>query len=332
MKTKVLLIGPAYFAYNQSIASAFDPDRFEIKIIEYTEKLGQINLLNKIVYFFSTKRINTTVKLLTKLNQYILNTYNRYRPDVILIIKGDTINDETILKMKGSKRILWMLDGIFYHPQSVKLAFEMDAVFLFEKTDITEARKINSNTFYLPPAFDDQIFRKLPLKKDIDILFIGVLYDSRIKLLEKLQKRFPQLNIKVYCKRYWFYKTPLKYFKSLTDSMFINRFVTPIQANILYNRSKICLNMHHAQSIYGINPRFFEILGARALQFVDHKLYIDEFFSEYDVQTYNNEEELFEMISQQFANNSEQENNKLYDTICKYHTYKKRVEYILGKI
>ena len=332
MKTKVLLIGPAYFRYNQSIASAFNPDRFEIKIIEYTEKLGQFNSLNKIAYFISLKKPDTTLKLLARLNKFILRTYNLYRPDIVLIIKGDTIKEETISEMKRSKNILWMLDGIFYHPKSIKLAGKMDAVFLFEKTEVEEVKKLNSNTFYLPPAFDDQIFKKLPLKKDIDILFIGVLYESRIKLLEKLCKSFPQLNIKIYCKRFWFLKTPLKYLKSLTDNTFINRFVTPVEANVLYNRSKICLNMHHTQSVYGINPRFFEILGAKALQFVDHKLFIDEFFSGHNVQTYKNEDELFLMIDQQLTNNSEQVNNKLYDTVSKYHTYKNRVEYILGKV
>jgi spore maturation protein CgeB len=338
MKTKVLLIGPKCFNYNQSVASAFNSDKFEVKIIDYAEQFGQINLRNKISYFFSSNRIATTSKLLSKLNEYILITYKHYCPDIVLIIKGDVIDEETVVKMSRSKNILWMMDGIFYNPQSIKLADKVDAVFLFEKTDIGKVRAYNKNTFYLPSAYDDQIFKKLQLEKDIDLLFIGTLHESRIKLLEKIRKRFPQLKIRVYCERFRFYKTPLKYLKSFTDTFYINRFVTPSEANVLYNRSKICLNIHHEQSVYGINPRFFEILGANAIQFVDHKPFIDDYFSDYNISTYTTDEELFQMISLQFNCNSQrsettqQENKKLYDTVRKYHTYKNRVEFMLEKV
>lgn len=332
MKTKVLLIGPKCFNYNQSVGSAFNAEKFEVRIIDYAEQFGQINLQNKISYFFSKNRIATTSKLLAKLNSSIRTTYDHYRPDIVLFIKGDTISEETVVKMKGSKNILWMMDGIFYNPQSIKLADKMDAVFLFEKTDVEKVKNYNKNAFYLPSAFDDQIFKKLHQKKDIDILFIGTLHDSRIKLLEKLHEEFPQLVMKVFCERYRFYKTPIIYLKSLTDNIFINRFVTPTEANILYNRSKVCLNIHHGQSEYGINPRFFEILGANAFQFVDHKPFIEDYFSGYNIRTYKSEEELIQMIRLHFSDNIQQKDQKLYDTVLKYHTYKNRVEYILENI
>ena len=332
MKRKVLLIGPAYFNYNQSIASAFDPEKFELKIVDYTEEFGQINFSNIIAYFFSGKRNITTQRLLKKLNEYILTIYNHFRPDIVLVIKGDIISEKTVLEINRSKNILWMLDGISSKPLSLKMAEKMDAVFLFEKTEVEEVKKINANTFYLPPAFDDQIFKKLQLKKDIDLLFIGILYESRIKLLEKSHLKFPQLKMKVYCKRYWFYKTPLKYLKSLKDNVFINRFVTPAEANVLYNRSNICLNMHHEQSVYGINPRFFEILGSNSIQFVDRKPFIEEYFPDFNIYSYTTEEELFDMIDQKINNNLPQEDQALYSTINKHHTYRNRVDYILERI
>lgn len=332
MKTKVLLIGPQCFNYNQSIASAFDDESYEVKIIDYHEQFGQIKLINKIAYFFSAQRIQTTAKLLSKLNKYIISVYNQYCPDIVLIIKGDTILEETVLKMKRSKNILWMLDGIYYNPQSINLVDKVDAVFLFEKTDEESVKKINQNTFYLPSAFDDRIFKNLELPKDIDLLFIGTLHDSRVKLLEKLHAIFPQLEMKVYCERYRIYKSPVKYFKSLKDKVFINRFVSPSEANVLYNRSKICLNMHHEQSVYGINPRFFEITGANALQFVDYKPFIDDYFSDYSIKTYQTEAELFELIRQYFGKNQLPDDRGLYDAVNKYHTYRNRVEYILDKI
>lgn len=329
---KVLIIGPAYFEYNQSIAAAFDSNKFDLRIIDYSDQFGQINLNNKLLYFISQNRIKTTQKLLAKFNSVIIRAYHRFRPDIVLIIKGDVVNEKTVLEMNGSKNILWLLDGIYNQPNSVKLVDKVSTVFLFEKSEVEKVKRINNNTFHLPSAFDDQIFKNLHLKKDIDLLFIGTLYESRIKLFEKLHNKFPKLNIKVYCKRYWFYKTPLKYLNSIKDNIFINRFVTPSEANILYNRSKMCINMHHEQSVYGVNPRFFEILGAGALQFVDHKPFIEEFFPNGNIRTYKNEEELFEMISQRLKENETQDERTLYDTVIENHTYRNRVEYILDRI
>jgi len=329
---KVLLIGPACFNYNQSIAAAFDPDNFDVSIIDYAEQHGRINLLNKISYFVSTDRIAMTSKLLEELNSFIVSFYHQIHPDIVLIIKGEVITAETLSAMTASKNVLWMLDSIHYFPQALKLVDQLDAVFLFEKTDEEKFKKLNKNAFYLPPAYDDRIFKKLSIKKDIDILFIGTLYKSRLELLERMHTKFPQSNMKVYCERYRFYKTPGKYLKSLGDNTFINRFVTPIEANLLYNRARICLNMHHEQSVYGINPRFFEILGANGFQVVDHKPYIHEHFPGKAICTYRNEEELFERIGHHLKNNQDKNYQELYDEVAKNHTYRNRVSDILERI
>jgi len=90
--------------------------------------------------------------------------------------------------------------------------------------------------------------------------------------------------------------------------------------------------MHHTQSVYGINPRFFEIMGANALQFVDHKPFIDEYFANYQIRTYKSEAGLLEMISQQFIKNEQQDDQVLYNIVSKNHTYRNRIEFILDKI
>jgi spore maturation protein CgeB len=332
MKSKVLIIGPDFLNYNRSIATAFDPDQFEFKIISYAEQYGKICLLNKIRYFISNRRHRTTAKLLSELNRYILKTHKHYKPDLALIIKGDTIEPETVEKMTCSKNILWMMDGIFYNSQSIHLVDKMDAVFLFEKSDVKEVKQINPNTYYLPSAFDDNIFNDLHLEKTIDILFIGTLYPERIILLNRIRHQFPNLKMKVFCERYRFYKNPLAWWNSQFDKVFINRFVQHKEANILYNKSKVCLNMHHEQSVYGINPRFFEVIGSNALLFTDHKSFLDDFFPDNKIHVFRSEEDLLRLIEEHFNGVQKQSDQKLYTKIRDEHTYRKRVEFILDKI
>jgi spore maturation protein CgeB len=90
--------------------------------------------------------------------------------------------------------------------------------------------------------------------------------------------------------------------------------------------------MHHEQSVYGINPLFFEILGSNSLHFVDRKPFIEEYFPDYNIYTYTTEEDLFDMIGQKFINDIPWEDQTLYSTINKHHTYRNRVDYILERI
>jgi spore maturation protein CgeB len=332
MKSKVLIIGPNFLNYNRSIATAFNSDQFEFKIINYAEQYGKICLLNKIRYFVSNRRQKTTARLLSELNNHIFKVYKHYEPEIVLIIKGDTIEPEIVEKMIGSKKILWMMDGIFYNPQSIHLVDKMNAVFLFEKSDVTKVKQINPNTYYLPSAFDDKIFNDLHLKKTIDILFIGTLYPERISFLNRIRHQFPNLKMKVYCERYRFYKNPITWWNSIFDKVFINRFVQHKEANILYNKSKVCLNMHHEQSVYGINPRFFEVIGSNALLFTDHKPFLDDFFSDNKIHVFQSEENLLRLIEEHFNGVQKQTDQKLYTKIRDEHTYRKRVDFILGKI
>lgn len=332
IKKQVLLIGPENFGYNQSIASAFNSDLFHVRVIDYAEQYGRICLANKCRYFVASDRKKITHRLLDEMNDYLVRQFNYVHPDIVIIIKGDTIFPKTVQAMAGVQRILWMMDGIHYNPQSIQLVKDMEAVFLFEKSDVEKVKQLNPNTHYLPSAVDEKIYRKLDLPKDIDLLFIGTLYPDRIELLHKIRKAFPQLKMKVYCERYRFYKHPVKFIQSLFDKTFINRFVPPKKANRLYNRAKICLNMHHEQSVYGINPRFFEIAGTESLLFTDHRPFIDDFLAGYKIHSYKTEDELFSMIHDHFYGTKKEIDRGLIQKIRMNHTYRNRIDYVLNHI
>ena len=329
-KKKVMLIGPENFGYNQSIASAFDTEIFQVQVIDYAEQFGRICMANKCRYFVASNRTETTKTLLNELNNYLIKAFNRFKPDLVVVIKGDTIDAKTLQAMSRAKRILWMMDSIFYNPQSINLVNHVEAIFLFEKSDVDKVLPLNPNSHYLPSAVDEKIYHRLHLPKDIDLLFIGTLYPERIELLRKIRKTFPQLKIKVFCERYRFYKHPVKFIKSLFDSTYINRFVTPKEANRLYNRAKICLNMHHRQSIYGINPRFFEILGSGATLITDYRPFMADYFEGAKIGIYHSEAELISAIEKALSMSNFDEN--LYNEIRSQHTYRNRVEFILQSI
>lgn len=85
-------------------------------------------------------------------------------------------------------------------------------------------------------SFDPNIYKKIETKeKDIDVLFVGSLTTRRKVILDELNKKF---NIKI-------------------ASAYAS------EANVLYNRSRIVLNIH-SEEFLDTETRIFEVLGSGA--------------------------------------------------------------------
>lgn len=334
MSKKVLIIGPDFWGYTESIEKAFQKLGYITDVISPKESYGNSLLKrvkNRYKLFFNPEYYENLIKV----NQYILKKYKTFKPDIVMVIKGNMLTKDIIKKMKYSKIILWVMDSIF----RVKRAYEniklYDYRFMFEKTDVEELKKTGIDSYFLPLALDESVY--FPIKnqeKDIDIIFVGNLDTKRLFILENLIKEFPKLNIQIYggyvglipSKRHYkyYFKGYRKYFK--------NRSITPIEVNKLYSRTKIAINIHHDQSKYGCNPRFFEILGTKTFQLVDDNKFIDGHFSD-KVVIY----ESYEDIKNKIKNYIDNENlrasiaEKGYQEVIKNHTFTKRIKYILSK-
>lgn len=334
MSKKVLIIGPDFWGYNESIKRAFQKLGYITDIIS-PKKIYSNSLLKRAINRYKLLFNPEYYENLLKVNQFILKKYNIFKPDITMVIKGSMLTEDTIKKMKDSKIILWVMDSIF----QVKRAYEninlYDYRFMFEKTDIERLKREGIDSFFLPLALDESVYFPIKnQKKDIDLLFVGNLNSKRQFILEKLIKDFPKFIIQIYggyvglipLKRHYkyYFKGYRKYFK--------NRTVKPSEANKLYSRTKIALNIHHEQSKYGCNQRFFEILGTKTFQLVDNNKFIDERFSD-KVITYENYNDLKNKILKYLSDESSRSiiAEKGYQEVIKNHTFTQRIKHILNK-
>src|SRR5262249_8494923 len=151
-----------------------------------------------------------------------------------------------------------------------------DHRYVFEAGDVSwlaEHYKLDAR--FLPMAFDPEVHYPLSQTvRDFDVFFVGKYYPSRRRTLERLAKDFPNLTLRFYG-RHVRYREPTTWLRALYYNaighgrVFVNKSLEPDRVNLMYARSKICINMHHAQSDLGCNPRVFEIMGAGAFQLVD---------------------------------------------------------------
>lgn len=329
---KVLIIGPTFFHYNESISSAFKQVGYTTTIVSYDEPIHPFTPWNAFIHKFSFHKERLKEKSRREFNQFITKEFTSFAPDLVFIYNGDILELATISHFKDSSKVaIWMLDGIYRHPQSEALAPWVDAYFCFEQNDAELLQQKGINAHFLPQACDPSIYFPLDLKKDIDILFVGTLYKypNRIKLLKKLVERFPDHKIEIYGIYKPFYKNPFKWLFREQRGIFKNRNISPAEVNKLYNRAKINLNIHHEQSRTGANPKVFEIAGAGAFQLVDRNPYIESLFTQQEVGMFSSTEELLSQIETCLSTDISGRASNGYNIIRTGHTFVDRIREVL---
>ncbi len=327
---KVLIVGLIFHGYNESIEQAFKNLNYKTKVIGFTD--GAVENLKEKFQFYLSKTNKFYEYKNKQFNTLLEKTYTEFEPDILFIIKGHQIDPAVISKMKSSFNILWMMDSIHTNPGSINILPYINKVFLFEPTDIPLLKeKYTVDGVFMPLALDEKVYFPIANKKVIDILFVGGLVPDRIRLLNKIIKNFPDKKILIFGKYYSKFRSPIHHLFRKNKKNYTNKVVLPSKLNELYSISKLCINIHQKQSVIGVNQRFFEILGSRNLQICDHKNFISQNFLKDDLLWYNNEQELFDIITMALEKYDELENiiNNGYEKVLSKHTFTHRINEIL---
>ncbi|MGL4855090.1 MAG: CgeB family protein [Lentisphaeria bacterium] len=319
----ILIVGHPLYHYLQSIADGFKLLGCNVNVFNHkntnVKKLEQKNIFNRFRHYLDLRRINK--KLLEK--------YNQFQPDMVLVINGEALLPETISEMgKKSFTILWLVDGF----KNIKLPKKsMDLFkkqFVFEPADKT----FLPNADYLPYGADPKIYYPKNDSKNLrDISFVGAGHDDRLELLDK---------IAVSCKKNGYNfevfgpyneKHRAKY-PDLFSAIKVNGKLEPDEVAEIYRTSKINLNIHHKQSKDGLNPRVFEILACKAFQLCDYKEYLSHFFNDNTIAVYHDFSELCNQINLFMCDQplAEKYRDNSYKVIKDNHLFKSRCQKILA--
>jgi spore maturation protein CgeB len=334
MQQKVLIVGPDFYGYNQSVERAFIKLGYQTRVMAFLDKDAE-GLKEKIAYHLSKDKVLFFDKKRRRFGEQFRKVYNAYSPDILFIIKGSIFLPETLAIADKSINILWMMDSIFKNSYSYNIRHLVQHIFLFEETDADRlAKEENIKAHFLPLALDETVYYPVNNKKEIDLLFVGALYPNRIALLNRVIHNFPGKTIKIYGAYFSPIREPLRYFFRKDKQVYTNKTVTPAQLNQLYSKAKVCLNIHHEQSVVGVNQRFFEILGASALEITDYKPFMGSHFTNGEVIWYKTENELVEKIRDAFANEADFRSvtEAGYKKVTAQHTFTARIQQVLSII
>jgi len=350
---KLLITGPNFYNINNMVARAFRDLNHTVSILDWPILSGTIGhrawlfVLQKLNVLstpseLSKVRYNLLKETIVEYNKKLLQTVLTKQPDVLLVLKGDIILPRTLKKIRENTMtctVIWCYDSVLRLNNVLEGGKYYHLFYTFEPTDVQVLDRCGIRASFLPMAYDPYTYYKLKDRKEVrDIAFIGTLggYPERRKILEALILRYNSLQIDIWGKAWTWYNPFLLYeYKMRRRALgrhVKNYNIPPTEVNKIYNTSRICLNIHHAQSMHGVNPRTFEILGSGSFQLVDCKRILGELFEiGKEIECFKNEKELFDKVEYYLENDSERRriSERGYYNAKRKHTYKSRAKVIM---
>jgi len=271
----------------------------------------------------------------------LVNLVKKTKPDIMLVLKGESLTPGTIeiISKMGVKTANWCNDEPFGEIgpfNKITNVSEYDFFFVFDTIYLPRLRKMNKNSYQLPPGADPfEIYKEeIPLEKrsyPYDVSIAGSRYEVRERLLSQLT------NFKLAIAGPNWKKT----IKELRPFVVHNKYLSIRELVLFFNQSKINLNnyYYHLKNPNIIEPhnsipqsRTFEIPASRSFQICENLRDIDKYFiPDKEIVLYSSTEELKKKI-QYYLDNPEERKKILeagYARVVKEHTYVHRMKKML---
>ncbi|MEM0126274.1 MAG: DUF3880 domain-containing protein [Candidatus Bathyarchaeia archaeon] len=214
---KVLLLG-SHMNYNLEHYVYMNLVRLghDARFYGYKEKLERLaNPVRMAITRSKMARDIANMLWLNKVNEEIKEVAVKFRPDLILSIKGEAVKPSTVEWVKrelNAKTALWYPDDPRFFNSLVKhIAPSYDSVFTASEKMISAYKELGcKNVHFLPFACEPTVHKKVKLneekrrKYEADVVFVGTYTRRRARFINALENA--GIMVKVYGP-YW------KYFK-----------------------------------------------------------------------------------------------------------------------
>lgn len=328
----ILLTGNSFHGYDSDNGDALTALGHNVDLL-FNNIHGPFNkrwdFPKKLAYGILPNKLNVhrfVDKSVTAYNEAVREHLQRKRYDLILFIGAKTVTEETLQQINVPKA-LWFMDGIqYYNNVRPKLAL-FDHVFFFEPTDTrNESAGLNGQCSTLHLGFNPKRFFPTQAERRYDFSFVGSYYPNRDELLHAVITDTTNAIIIGD-----FHRSQYDNVKRLNKQRQI-----PIEeVNELYNASVININVHHKQSIEGLNVRTFEVQGSGNLQLVENQLAAQVFFTdEHDILLYDSPEMFRDKLAFYLKHPEFQQKirENAYANALANHTWKHRMITLLDEL
>ena len=269
------------------------------------------------------------------MNRSLTAQVKNFRPDVLMILKGETIQPETLQKIREKTDTLIL--NVF--PDNPLYMGKFEAIepchyfFVKDSYILSILRGAGfKNVLYLPQCSDPDVHKPMVLNEHekktycCDLSLIGSMYPYRLKLLEQLAGFKPSI-----WGRGWSRISNTEILK-----LYRGKDIRGTQKVKAISGSAISLNPHHPlNDIHGINRRTFDIAACKGFQLADFKTDMERSFKlNSEIICFKTIDELKRLIEYYLRHPDERAQiaEAAYHRVLMEHTYDHRAKEILEMI
>lgn len=353
--SRVLIIGPRFHYFNQSIERAFHALGYETRVLAYDNPVHPYDAANKVRYKFAADKLAMKRESRALFHLEAELAVEEFLPDIVFIMNGDMLLPDALLHWRGkmeddpqpvakpAKVALWFFDSFKHIPLCEENIPAVDAVFCYEQTDLPLIRqKYGVEAFFLPQAVDLELYHPMQkVEKCYDIVFAGDVFHSnkRREVIQAVVDHYPQLKIKVWGEYKPWYKNPWKWLTRERKDVYMNRNASAEQLNLDYNKARIVLNVHIEQQQDGANPKVYEIAASGTYQVCDANPYVCSLFAGNEIGVYTLDGEdghrfdsLFACIDHALQHDMSEQSAAARQIVAEHHTFVQRVQAVLSRL
>jgi spore maturation protein CgeB len=307
-----------------SFKRAFDKNGIETELFIYKKK-GELAFLEKKKYVRDVWR--------HYMNRQLFACVKKSKPDVLFVITGNTIEPETLWKIRNQTATT--LVNVFTDNPFVfmKRFGSIEAYHYFFVKDtyiLTTLKKAGlNNVFYLPQCTNPEIHKPMTLTGGdesvycTDVALIGSMYPYRAKAIEQLVEFKPAI-----WGRGWSDSSNPE-----VKKLYRGKDIRGTQKAKAISGAAISLNPHHPlNDINGTGSRTFDIAACRGFQLADYKSDIEKLLKiGEEIICYKTIDELKKLIDYYLKHSDERAEiaEAGYRRVMKDHTYDVRAKQIL---
>lgn len=270
MEKKVVLALPGHSSFLIPVSNALKMLGFEVYHFDYLKPNMGIRILSTFSNFFSLNKIkqNTIINII---NQELIESVRKIKPNYLLVIKGESLTKETLIKINktGVTTINWFPDNDMLWNLLIKTASYYSYYFSVCHYLTKKLNKYGIKTNYLPVATEaDEQINNFP--KKYNLVFAGHLTNKRIKYFSQIL----DLGFDLWGYQHWKHSSLSSYYRG---------YLSADQVKETYRRSKIVVNVTTGDSNYKINIanlRNFETTGVGTFVLSQYNQATAELFKE----------------------------------------------------
>ena len=265
---RVLLVSPGFHGYHRAIADSLTDRGHHVSCLVYDDHGGMAGRTWHQVRHQLPHKIGVGAhrSLRREETRRAVGAVAATRPQAVVVVKGDTLEQAFWDSLAGLPRITWLYDEVRRTRWNHATLAGIGPVATYSRLDAAGFSSAGLDSRHLPLAFDHRLAPIATRRRLPTVTFVGARYPSRERVLSGLRDR--GIPVRAYGRDWSAHPVDrLRTWRLRVPSVPAERDLSRAEAYGVMAGSAATLNLHGHQD--GFTMRTFEAAGVGAVQLID---------------------------------------------------------------